>query len=59
MSSKKDPSQRVEASLVLMASLAMTLWYAKGQFLLTLYFGYQVARVLFPQWLPPAGSSGG
>ena len=57
MSSKMDPKRRVEAGLVLAACVGFTLWYAKGQLLYTLYFGYQLARVLFPQWLPPVSGS--
>lgn len=55
MSSKMDPNRQVEAGLVLAVCAACTLWYAKGQLLYTLYFAYQIARVLFPQWLPPVG----
>ena len=54
-----DPSRRREAIVVLVASAALTLWYAKGQLLFTLYFGYQLARFWFPQWLPAVGGSGG
>ena len=57
MSSKTDLSRRVEAGLVLGACAAFTLWYAKGQLLYTLYFSYQLARLLFPQWLPSVGGS--
>ncbi len=52
MSSTTDPRQRFEAWIVLVASVAFPLWYAKGQLLFTLYFGYQLARVWFPQLFP-------
>ncbi len=59
MSPNPDRNRRAEAALVLVACAAFTAWYAKGQLLYTLYFGYQLARVIFPQWLPPVGGSSG
>jgi hypothetical protein len=58
MSSKMDSTRRLEACLVLAASILCTLWYAKGQLLFTLYFGYQVLQFLIPQWFPQVGAAG-
>lgn len=59
MSSITARRQNMEAWLVIVACGGFTLWYAKGQFLYSLYFGYQVARFFFPHWFPSLGGSGG
>jgi hypothetical protein len=52
MSSRMNNRRRIDAGLVSLAFAAFTVWYAHGQLLYTLYFGYQLARYLFPHWLP-------
>lgn len=59
MSSTMDRRRRIEHWIVIVASVACTAWYAKGQLLFTLYFGYQLARFWFPQWLPAVSGSVG
>lgn len=59
MSSTMGHKRRLEHWIMIAASMAFTLWYAKGQLLYTLHFGYELVRVWFPQWLPSVGSSSG
>ena len=47
-----DRRLRIESWLVIVACVGFTAWYAKGQLLYSLYFGYQILRYLFPQWVP-------
>lgn len=55
MSSTMDRRIRFESWLVILACVGFTIWYARGQLLYSLYFGYQVVRFFFPQWIPPVG----
>lgn len=45
-------SERAEALLVLILSLAAFAWYAKPQLIYSLYFFYQLGRYFFPDMLP-------
>lgn len=59
MSSRPDRKASVEAWLVVLGFAACMVWYASGQLLRSLYFAYQLAQYLFPQWLPAIRGSGG
>jgi len=50
--SRRFISERVEAFLVLLLSLAAFLWYAKPQLIYSLYFFYQLARYFLPGVIP-------
>ncbi len=50
--SRRLISERVEAFLVLLLSLAAFLWYAKPQLIYSLYFFYQLARYFLPGVIP-------
>jgi len=51
-SSRRIISEKVEAILVLLLSLAAFLWYAKPQLIYSLYFFYQISRYFFPDVIP-------
>jgi hypothetical protein len=52
MSSKSRTRASAEAWLVLTIMLLATLWYASHQLYNSLYFAYQVARLIFPGLVP-------
>ena len=54
-SSRRLISERVEAFLVLLLSLAAFVWYAKPQLIYSLYFFYQLGRYFFPGAIPDLG----
>jgi hypothetical protein len=56
MSSKSSNSLRAQAWVVLICMVLVTLWYASSQLLYSLYFAYQLARLLFPGIMPDVGS---
>jgi hypothetical protein len=43
---------------MLVASLALGVWYANNQLLFSLYFLYQVGRTFFPALVPDFGAPG-
>jgi hypothetical protein len=52
MSSKSPDRTTFEAWLVLVCMVLATLWYGSNQFLYSLYFIYQVVRILLPGIVP-------
>jgi hypothetical protein len=56
MSSKSRTSLGPEAWAVLMCMILATLWYASNQLLYSLYFVYQIARIVLPGIVPDVGS---
>jgi hypothetical protein len=55
MSSKSRTSFMGEAWAVLICMILVTLWYAGNQLLYSLYFVYQIARILLPGVVPAVG----
>lgn len=57
MSADPKPMTRLEVWLLLAASAALAIWYAKPQFFYALYSLYEMVRLVFPAALPPLGGS--
>jgi len=42
----------LEAYIVLLGMVVMTIWYARPQLIYSLFIGYDIVRTYFPQFLP-------
>ncbi len=57
MSSSRQRARKVEAWLVIVASVVTLLIYARYQFIYSLYFFYQLGRFFFPGVIPEVDPS--
>ncbi len=51
-------ARRLVPWMMLAASVALGVWYAKNQLLFSLHFLYQIARAFFPTMVPDFGAPG-